>query len=231
MLVGIFCNESLEGLVKAMVIINSNTAQLNEFPFCLFHRHTARITAGMTMKLTNETWVWCSNIHADGYNMYKCYCFSFADLFFSAPGSSDPCFFVGISFLSFWDVSPLNLVFRSFNCWFTSFVYEGKSPVCGFHILLPLFYFFLCSENIGLFSVFWRFLVQHLLCIWLQAGMASNQKKCFWGIHKFGWPLFRPEWLKHYQWDMLRLFFFLKALQLTSSPHSKNALASDLLLP
>lgn len=71
--------------------------------------------------------------------MYKCYCFSFADLFFSAPGSLDPCFFVGISFLSFWDVSPLNLVFRSFNCWFTSFVYEGKSPVCGLHILLPLF--------------------------------------------------------------------------------------------
>lgn len=91
--------------------------------------------------------------------MYKCYCFSFADLFFSAPGSLDPCFFVGISFLSFWDVCPLNLVFRSFNCWFTSFVYEGKSPVCGLHILLPLFlhYFFLYSENIGLFSVFWRF--------------------------------------------------------------------------
>lgn len=58
-LVGIFCNESLEGLVKAMVIINSNTAQLNEFPFCLFHRHTARITAGMTMKLTNETSEFC----------------------------------------------------------------------------------------------------------------------------------------------------------------------------
>lgn len=72
--------------------------------------------------------------------MYKCYCFSFADLFFSAPGSLDPCFFVGISFLSFWDVSPLNLAFRSFNCWFTSFVYEGKSPVCGLHLLLPPFH-------------------------------------------------------------------------------------------